>query len=87
MITKKLLLAAIAATGLAFTAVAQEFHIEIGDRPYYTHGPRYWAGNYEMVWVPGHWSRYGHHWVHGHYLRGHHRHWDARPYYYRDDYR
>jgi hypothetical protein len=87
MITKKLLLTAIAATGLAFTAVAQEFHVEIGDRPYYTHGSRYWAGEYEMIWVPGHWSHYGHHWVHGHYTRGHHRHHGDRPYYYRDEYR
>ena len=51
---------------------AQGISIEIGDRPYYRHGPRYWAGDYQMIWVPGH--RSGRHWVHGHYIRGHHRH-------------
>ena len=87
MITKKLLLAAIAATSIIFPAAlpAQEFRIELGDRPYYRHGPRYWAGDYEMVWVPGH--RSGRHWVHGHYIRGEHRRrdWERRDR--RDDHR
>ena len=71
--TKLLLLAMVATSILVPTAVqAQRFSIEIGDRPYYQHGPRYWAGDYEMIWVPGHRSRGG--WVHGHYVRGHRRH-------------
>jgi hypothetical protein len=81
MITKKLLLVATLAASvlLPATVPAQSFSIEIGDRPYYRHGPRYWAGNYEMVWVPGH--RSGRHWVHGHYIRGENRrHWDRRHY-------
>ena len=81
MITKKLLLAALAATSITFPAAlpAQSFSIEIGDRPYYSHGPRYWEGEWEMIWVPGHWSRHRHQWVHGHYIRGEHRrHWDRR---------
>jgi hypothetical protein len=90
MITKKLLLAAIAATSIIFpTALpAQEFRIELGDRPYYRHGPRYWEGDYEMVWIPGHWSDRHHHWIHGHYIRGHHRrYYNDRRNDYRDDYR
>ena len=89
MITKKLLLVALAATSIIFpTALpAQEFRIELGDRPYYRHGPRYWEGDYEMVWVPGHWSEH-HHWIHGHYNRGHHRrYYNDRRNDYRDDYR
>jgi len=81
MITKNLLLAAFAATSLVFSGslCAQELRVEIGDRPYYNHGARYWSGNYEMVWVNGHWSERQHRWVHGHYVRGEHRrdhHWD-----------
>jgi len=30
--------------------------IEIGDRPYYSHGPWYWEGGYRWYWVPGHWA-------------------------------
>jgi len=74
MITKKLLIAALIAISalLPVAAVqAQSFSISIGDRPYYRHGPRYWAGDYEMIWVPGH--RSGRHWVHGRYIRGQHR--------------
>lgn len=75
MITKKLLLAALAATSIIFPATvpAQSFSIEIGDRPYYSHGSRYWAGDYEMIWVAGHWSHHHEQWVHGHYVRGQHR--------------
>ena len=95
MITKKLLLTAIAATSIIFPATipAQEIRVELGDRPYYSHGPRYWHGDYEMVWVPGHWSEHHHHWVHGHYVRGEHRRHDWQRYHrddsrdYRDDYR
>ncbi|HVF71521.1 MAG TPA: hypothetical protein VM940_07920 [Chthoniobacterales bacterium] len=73
MIKTKILLFAIIATSLLVPAAvqAQGISIEIGDRPYYRHGPRYWAGDYQMIWVPGHRSRRG--WVHGHYVRGHHR--------------
>ena len=75
MIKKTLLLVAIAVTSMIFgTAVqAADFRIEIGDRPFYSHGPRYWSGEWEMVWVPGHWSEHRHHWIHGHYRRGEHR--------------
>jgi hypothetical protein len=82
MIKTKLLLVAIMATSVLVPAAvqAQSFSIEIGDRPYYRHGPRYWAGDYEMIWVPGHRSHRG--WVHGHYVRGqsrhHRRHHDVR---------
>jgi hypothetical protein len=75
MITKKLLLAATAAVGILLPATvpAQSFSIEIGDRPYYAHGARYWNGDYQMVWVGGHWSDHHNRWVHGHYVRGEHR--------------
>jgi hypothetical protein len=45
--------------------------IEIGDRPYYTHGPWYWHHGYRWYWVPGHWAWRYHQrfWVHGHYAR------------------
>jgi len=78
MITKKLLFAALMATCVIFPATvpAQSFSIEVGDRPYYSHGARYWAGEWEMIWVPGHWSRHHHEWVHGHYVRGQRRHYD-----------
>jgi hypothetical protein len=76
MINKTVLLVALVVAGLNFgtarTATAG-ISIELGDRPYYSHGPRYWEGEYEMIWIPGHWSD-GHHWVHGHYRRGEHRH-------------
>jgi hypothetical protein len=86
MITKKLLLAALAATSIIFPAAiqAQHFQIEIGDRPYYRHGDRYWDNDWEMIWVPGHWSHHHQQWVHGHYVRGHHRHYGDR---YHDDHR
>jgi hypothetical protein len=96
---KILLLVAIGVTSLTFGSAvkAQGIRIELGDRPYYSHGPRYWAGEYEMIWVPGHWSNHRHTWVHGHYLRGEHRRHefdrrsderqDDRRNDYRDDYR
>src|SRR3954466_4400656 len=85
MTTKLLLLAAIGATSLTFGSAVQAegIRIELGDRPYYSHGPRYWAGDYEMIWVPGH--RYHGVWTHGHYVRGHHRHHDYNSRY--DDHR
>ena len=82
MIKNKLLLVAIIAASILLpTAVrAVGIEIQVGDRPYYSHGPRYWANDYEMIWVPGHMSRFGHHWIHGHYVRGEHRQqgWDRR---------
>jgi hypothetical protein len=74
MIKTKLLLIAMVATSILVPAAvrAQGISIELGDRPYYHHGPRYWAGDYEMIWVPGHRYRGG--WVHGHYVRSEHRH-------------
>jgi hypothetical protein len=76
MITKKFLLVALLAMGFIFPAAirAQNFTIEIGDRPYYNHGAHYWDNDWEMTWAPGHWSEHGHHWIHGHYVKGQHRH-------------
>src|ERR1044071_5094453 len=73
MIKTKLLLCAIMAGSILVPAAvqAQGISIEIGDRPFYRHGPRYWAGDYEMIWIAGHRSNRG--WVHGHYIRGHRR--------------
>jgi hypothetical protein len=100
---KILLLVAIGVTSLTFGSAvkAQGIRIELGDRPYYSHGPRYWSGQYEMIWVPGHWSNHRQVWVHGHYIRGAHRRHDFERRYderryderrddlndYRDDYR
>jgi len=80
MTKKILLLVAIGVTSLTFGGAlqAQGLRIELGDRPYYSHGPRYWEGEREMIWVPGHWSERGHHWIHGHYIRGEHRRHDYR---------
>jgi hypothetical protein len=95
MIKNKLLLVAIIAASVLLPAAVRAVGIEIqvGDRPYYSHGPRYWNGDYAMIWVPGHMSRFGHHWIHGHYVRGERRQhdWNRRHDYrnsdYRDDYR
>ena len=54
---------------LAPAANALILNIDVGDRPYYVHGPGYWSGRVYYVWVPGHhvW-RHGHRvWIHGHY--------------------
>ena len=101
MIKNKLLLVAIIATSILIPAAlrADGVSIQIGDRPFYNHGERYWNGDYAMIWVPGHMSRYGHHWIHGqYYVRGERRQGDwnrryndrndnYRNDYYRDDYR
>jgi hypothetical protein len=78
MIKNKLLLLAIVATSVLIPAAvrAQGISIQVGDRPFYNHGPRYWAGDYEMVWAPGH--NDGHRWVHGQYNRGQQRHHDGQ---------
>ncbi len=51
------------------TAEAIRFNIEIGDRPYYTHGPWYWNNGARWYWIPGHWSwrHHRHVWIPGHY--------------------
>ena len=91
MIKTKLLLIAMVATSILVPAAvrAQGISIELGDRPYYHHGPRYWAGEHEMIWVPGH--RYHGGWVHGHYVRSsQHRHHNLNNRYEetrRDEYR
>ena len=76
MIKNKILLVACLAVSIMLPRIVSADHIvvEIGDRPYYTHGERYWNGDWEMIWVPGHWSEHGHHWVHGHYRKGEHHH-------------
>jgi hypothetical protein len=67
----KLLLVAILAASVILPAAvwADRIQVQIGDRAFFNHGERYWAGDYEMVWVSGHWSGHNHHWVHGHYVR------------------
>src|SRR5437773_10291735 len=30
--------------------------VAVGDRPYYTRGPGYWAGGAYYIWRPGHWA-------------------------------
>jgi hypothetical protein len=74
-IKAKLWLVAITAASIILpTALrAQTINVEVGDRPYYTHGPHYWVQDYEMIWVPGHWDEH-HYWVHGLYRRAQHRH-------------
>jgi hypothetical protein len=91
MIKNKLLLLAIVATSILTPAAvrADSISIQIGDRPFYTHGARYWDSDYEMIWVPGHMSRFGHHWIHGQYVRGEHRQheWNGRHDYRENDQR
>lgn len=53
---------------------AASVFIEIGDRPYYTHGDWYMNHGYRWCWRPGHWRYFHHHhreWIHGHYVRCH----------------
>ncbi len=71
--SKILLIAALAVSSVIPTAVqAIDFRIELGDRAHYTHGARYYRGDWEYIWVPGH--RSGRRWVHGYYRRGERRH-------------
>jgi hypothetical protein len=56
-----------AMNGFVKTAEAIGINIELGDRPYYTYGNRYWARGAYWCWVPGHWSHRRHVWIHGHY--------------------
>ena len=66
---KKLILLLVAFLSISGAAQAISLNIEVGDRPYYTYGPRYWARGAYWCWVPGHWAwRHHHHvWIHGHY--------------------
>ena len=43
--------------------------VEVGDQPYYVHGPYYYSGGVRYVWVGGHWGwRHGRRvWIHGAY--------------------
>ena len=91
MIKNKLLLVAILAASVLIPAAvvrADGIQIQVGDRPFYNHGPRYWNGGYQMIWVPGHMSHYGHHWIHGQYVRGTQRRhdWDGRNQYQHNQY-
>ena len=78
MTKRKLLLAAIIAMSILIPAAvrADTIQIQVGDKPFYNHGARYWDNDYEMVWAPGHMGR-GNHWVHGQYTRGQHRQHDS----------
>jgi hypothetical protein len=60
--------AALALSGL-FGPSARAFgvDIEVGDRPYYTHGARYWSNGAWLCWHPGHWGPRRRHWIPGHY--------------------
>ena len=44
--------------------------VAVGDRPYYTRGPGYWAGRSYYVWRPGHraWRNGVRVWIPGHYV-------------------
>lgn len=63
------LIALLCLSGIASSAKALSLNIEVGDQPYYIHGPRYWANGAYWVWVPGHWGPRHHRFYHGHYAR------------------
>jgi hypothetical protein len=69
---KKLILAAVLgiSTIMASTANALILNVEVGDKPYFIHGERYWGsdGAY-WCWAPGHWNRRHTVFIHGHYRR------------------
>ena len=56
--------------GPGYAAYPGSVTVEVGDRPYYTHGPGYYAGRTYYVWRPGHWAnRNGQRvWIRGHYV-------------------
>lgn len=66
-----LLIAALAITSGIFAPFANaiSLSINLGDQPYYSHGPGYWDGRVYYVWVPGHytWRHHNRVFVHGHY--------------------
>jgi len=64
-----ILAAVLGMSGIVATTVdAVSINIDIGDQPYYVHGPGYWANGVYWVWIPGHWGPH-HRWFHGHYVR------------------
>ena len=64
-----LFVALLSVSGLfASAAHALSINIDVGDQPYYVHGPGYWVNGVYWVWVPGHRGPHGH-WIHGHYAR------------------
>ena len=63
-----LVMALLGLSGMLTTAKAIRLDIEVGDRGFYTRGAGYWDHGTHYCWVPGHWSRFRHHWVHGHYI-------------------
>jgi hypothetical protein len=65
-----ILAAVLGMSGIVATTVdAISINIDIGDQPYYVHGPGYWANGVYWVWVPGHWGPHRRVWIHGHYVR------------------
>jgi hypothetical protein len=56
--------------GQGYAAYPGSVTVEVGDRPYYTHGPGYYVGRTYYVWRPGHWAwRHGQKvWIRGHYV-------------------
>ena len=58
-------------SSMVSSANAATVNIEVGDRPYYVHGPYYYVGPVRYVWVPGSWHWRHHHrvWTHGYYVR------------------
>jgi len=64
-----ILAAVLGMSGIVATTVdAISINIDVGDQPYYVHGPGYWVNGVYWVWVPGHWGPH-HRWIHGHYVR------------------
>lgn len=64
-----LLLAVVISFAATAPVKAAIINVEVGDRPYYLHGPGYYVGPRYYVWIPGHWA-WRHHqrvWIHGHY--------------------
>jgi hypothetical protein len=69
LITLFVALVCAAPVAVPSSARAAAIVVEVGDRAYYR-GPWYWGPRHErLVWIPGHWSRFRHHWIHGHYAR------------------
>jgi hypothetical protein len=78
MTKNNILLVATVAASISVAAIANAGtpppeKLDPRDKPYYTHGPRYWNGDTEMVWQPGTRGMWGNGWVHGIYVQGQHR--------------
>lgn len=65
---KKLVLILIGLLSISGMARAISINIEVGDRPYYLYGQRYWSQGAYWCWIPGHRNHHGV-WIHGHYRR------------------